>query len=137
MVHLTLGQENWIRLMSNLPAELAAIVEGQYCISKSEQVVRPIFRKNLASRTDDPQTRAALWPEIAKMLWRGSFEYIMLGMRMPLAIMAMSAVSKATAPFYRLVTDARQVNVFADKWNVKYISIRTPDPRPQVSLLDG
>ena len=125
VVHLTLGQENWIRLMGNLPAELAAIVEGRYCISKSEQVVRPIFRKNLASWTDDPQARAALWPEIAKMLWRGSFEYIMRGMRMPLAIMAVSAVPKTTAPFYRLVTDARPVNVFADKWNVKYISIRT------------
>jgi len=59
------------------------------------------------------------------MLWRGSFEYIMRGMRMPLAIMAVSAVPKTTAPFYRLVTDARPVNVFADKWNVKYISIKT------------
>ena len=44
---------------------------------------------------------------------------------MPLAIMAVSAVSKATPPFRRLVTDARPVNEFADKWNVKYMSIKS------------
>ena len=59
------------------------------------------------------------------MLWRGTFEYIERGMRMPLAIMAVSAVPKSTDPFWRLVTDARPVNVFADKWNVKYISIKS------------
>ena len=37
----------------------------------------------------------------------------------------MGAVPKSTDPFWRLVTDARPVNVFADKWNVKYISIRS------------
>ena len=34
-------------------------------------------------------------------------------------------VPKSTAPFGRLVTDARPVHVFADKWNVKYISIKS------------
>jgi hypothetical protein len=111
--------------MGNLPAELVAILEGRYCISKNMQNMRPIFRKNLASWTDNPEAQEALWPEVAKMLWRGTFEYMSRGMRMPLAIMAVSAVPKATAPFWRLVTDARPVNVFADKWNVKYMSIKT------------
>jgi len=125
VAHLTYAHEAWARRMGNLPAELVAILEGRYCISKNMQNMRPIFRKNLASWTDNPEAQEALWPEVAKMLWRGTFEYMSRGMRMPLAIMAVSAVPKATAPFWRLVTDARPVNVFADKWNVKYMSIKT------------
>ena len=41
--------------------------------------------------------------------------------RMPLCIMACGAVPKATAPFYRLITDCRPINQFADPWRVKYI----------------
>ena len=125
VVHLTRARDAWVRRMGNLPAELAAVLEGRYVISKIEQNTRPIFRKNLASWTDNPEAQEALWPEVAKMLWRGTFEYIERGMRMPLAIMAVSAVPKSTDPFWRLVTDARPVNVFADKWNVKYISIKS------------
>ena len=73
----------------------------------------------------NPEAQEALWPEVAKMLWRGTFEYIQRGWRLPLAVMAVGAVPKSTDPFWRLVTDARPVNVFADKWNVKYISIRS------------
>ena len=66
-------------------------------------------------------------PEVAKMLWRNTFEYIEQGMQMPLAIMAVSAVPESTAPLLRLVIDARPINVFAasDKRNVQYISIKS------------
>ena len=120
VAHLTFAHDAWVRRMENLAAELVAILEGRYCISKNMQNTRPIFRKRLASWTDNPEAQEALWPEVAKMLWLDTFEYMWRGMHMPLAIMAVSAVPKATAPFWRLVTDARPVNVSADKrpWTI-------------------
>ena len=111
VVYLTFARDAWVRRMGNLPAELAAVLEGRYCISKIDQNMRPIFRRNLASWTDNPEAQEALWPEVAKMLWRGTFEYIQRGWRLPLAVMAVGAVPKSTDPFWRLVTDARPVNV--------------------------
>ena len=111
---------------SNLPVELATLLEGRYVISKIEQNTRPIFRKNLVSWTDNPEAQEALWPaEVATMLWRGTFEYIEQGLQMPLAIMAVSAVPESGAPLLRLVIDTRPINLFADKWNVQYISIKS------------
>ena len=57
------------------------------------------------------------------MLWRGVLECVARHCRLPLCIMARGAVAKATAPFYRLITDCRPVNEFADPWRVKYISM--------------
>ena len=92
VVHLTFAQDAWVRRMGNLPAELVAILEGMYCISKLEQNMRPIFKRNLPSWTDNQEAQDALWTEVAKMLWRGTFEYICRDMRIPLAIMAAGAV---------------------------------------------
>ena len=92
--------------MCNLPAELAAVLEGRDVISKLEQNISPIFRKNLAPWTAHQEAHEALWPEVAKccgvakMLWRGTFEDIERSMRMPLAIMAVRAVPKPTNPFF-------------------------------------
>ena len=54
--------------MENLPTELAVILEGKYRISKVEQKMWPIFKRNLASWTDNPEAREALLQEIATML---------------------------------------------------------------------
>ena len=46
-----------------------------------------------------PETQEVLWPEVAEMLWQGTFEYIQRGWRLPLAVMAVGAVAKSTDPF--------------------------------------
>ena len=123
MTFLTLAKEKWERRLGTLPTELASILDGTYTISKSAQILAPIFVRNHKSWEDDEAAQAALWPEVAKMLWRGVLEYVARHCRLPLCIMACGAVPKATAPFYRLITDCRPINEFADPWRVKYISM--------------
>ena len=123
--YLTLASEAWTRRFGQLPVELKAIVEGNYCISKVAQNLRPIFRKNLASWEDNPEAQEALWPVIAKMLFKGVLEYIARHCRLPLCILAVGAVPKSTEPFWRLVTDCRPINEFADDWRVKYVSLKS------------
>ena len=52
---LTFARDAWVRRMGNLPAELAAVLEGRYCISRIDQNMRPIFMRNLASWKDNPR----------------------------------------------------------------------------------
>ena len=123
MTFLTLAKKKWERRLGTLPTELSAILSGTYTISKCAQILAPIFVRNHKSWEDDEEAQRALWPEVAKMLWRGVLEYVARHCRLPLCIMACGAVPKATAPFYRLITDCRPVNEFADPWRVKYISM--------------
>ena len=59
-----------------MPTELASILDGTYTISKSTQILALIFVRNHKSWEDDEVAQAALWPEVAKMLWRGVLEYV-------------------------------------------------------------
>ena len=123
--YLTMASLSWQRRLGQMPVELRAILEGNYSISKVNQTLRPIFRKNLASWEDNADAQEALWPVIAKMLFKGVFEYIARHCRLPLCILAVGAVPKSTAPLWRLVTDCRPINEFADDWRVKYVSLKS------------
>ena len=120
---LTLSKRNWIRRFGTLKAELDAILSGRYCIAKSEDVVTPIYCRNHPSWEDNPEAQAALWPEIARMIWKGVLEYVSRHCRLPLCIVAVGAVPKNTAPFWRLITDCRPINLYAVPWRVKYITL--------------
>ena len=120
---LTLAKANWVRRLGTLSAELDAILSGRYCIAKSEDVITPIYCRNHPSWEDNPEAQAALWPEIARMIWKGVLEYVSRHCRLPLCIVAVGAVPKNTAPFWRLITDCRPINHFAVPWRVKYITL--------------
>jgi hypothetical protein len=71
---LTLAKDNWIRRFGSLRSELDAILSGRYCIAKSEDVITPIYCRNHPSWENNPEAQAALWPEIARMIWKGVLE---------------------------------------------------------------
>ena len=121
--YLTLAKRKWESALGSLPAELRTILDGNYCISKSKQIIKPGFQKNHPSWEDWPDRQEALWPEIAKMIWKGILEYVARHCRLPLRIIAVGAVPKATAPLWRLIMDCRPINTFVDPWRVKYVSL--------------
>ena len=74
---------------------------------------------------DNADVQEAVWPVIAKMLLKGVPEYIARRCRLPLYILAVGAVPKSTAPLWRLVTDCRHINEFADDWRGKYVLLKS------------
>ena len=108
-----------------LSTELGAILDGNYCISKSRHILQPGFQRSHCSWEDFPERQESLWPEIAKMLLKGILEYIARHCRLPLRIIAVGAVPKATAPFWRLIMDCRPINTFVDPWRVRYVSLQS------------
>jgi hypothetical protein len=68
----------------------------------------------------DENTKLALGPVIAKWLASGVLEYVAWDDRMPILLQPCGAVPKGTAPFYRLITDARFANKFYSDWGVTY-----------------
>ena len=68
---LTLAKDKWEQRLGTLATELAAILGGTYTISKCEQILSPIFTRNHKSWEEDENAQRALWPEIAKVVWRG------------------------------------------------------------------
>ena len=70
------------------------------------------FLRNHPSWEQDPKAKEALGPVIAKWLATGVLEYVVL--------QPCGAVPKGTAPFYRLITDARVANEMFSDWGVSY-----------------
>ena len=63
-------------------------------------------------------------PVVTEWYAAGSLEFVERLHRLPHCILAVGAVSKNTRPFRRLVTDARPINVYAEKWHVKYTTVQ-------------
>jgi hypothetical protein len=109
--------------MGTLSAELRIILEGNFTISRENFPLVPVFFKNHLSWEDNAEARAVLWKVIAQYLVMGQFEYVEEGDPMPLCILPIGAVSKSSAPFYRLILDCRYTNQFIDKWPAKYLTL--------------
>ena len=122
MAYITFSKEAWRRRLGTLSAELETLLDGSYCVSRSGQTFAPMFMRNHPSL--DEEALEALWPTIAKMLWKRQFEYVERHHQIPRNVMACGAVPKSTPPFRRLITDYRPSNVFVDPWPVRYISIK-------------
>ena len=69
--YITKALSAWERRLGTLSVELRAILEGTYVISRSGNPFLPIFMRNHASL--DEEALDALWPTIAKMLWKEIF----------------------------------------------------------------
>ena len=100
VVYLSLGLPAWERrLGKNLPIELRIILEGNYCVARTGPWWTPMFMRNHSSwNAEDAE---ALWPTIAKWLWKGILEYFPRQCRFPLCILPCGAVPKNTLPHFR------------------------------------
>jgi len=78
--------------------------------------------RNHPSWEDDPAAQAALGPIIAKWLAQGVLEYVQWDDRQPVLLQPCGAVPNGTAPFSRLITDARYGNKMYSDWGVTYSS---------------
>ena len=72
--------------------------------------------RNHPSWEKDEDAKRALGPVIAKWLVTGVLEYVAWDDRMPVLLQPCGAVPKGTAPFYRLITDARFANRLYSDW---------------------
>ena len=120
--YVTKAISAWEQRLGSLSLELRALLEGTYVISRSGQPFRPFFLRNHPSL--DEEAMEALWPTVAKMLWKGILEYCARHHPVPRGIIPCGAVPKAGPPMKRLITDYRVTNIYQDPWPVKYISIR-------------
>ncbi len=76
--------------------------------------------RNYPSWERDADAKRALGPVIAKWLAPGVLEYVAWNDRLPILLQPCGSVPKGTAPFYRLITDARFANKLYSDWGVPY-----------------
>ena len=116
------AQEAWHSELGSLDSLSSTIVRGLLVMPK---VATPSQRKTLRNHPsweDDPAAQAALGPIIAKWLTQGVLEYVQWDDRVPVLLQPCGAVPKGSAPFYRLITDARYGNSMYSDWGVTYSS---------------
>ncbi len=102
-------QEAWHTQLGTIDATTSAIVRGLLVMPKVKVAVpsQPRIFHNHPSWEDDPAARAAPGPIMAKWLAQGVLEYVEWDDRQPVLLQPCGAVPKGSAPFYRLITDAR------------------------------
>jgi hypothetical protein len=76
--------------------------------------------RNHPSWGRDADAKRALGLAIAKWLASGVLEFVAWNDRLPILLQPCGAVSKGTAPFYRLITDACVANKLYSDWRVAY-----------------
>ena len=116
------AQLAWHQELGTLGSLSSTIVRGLLVMPKS---ATPSLRKvlhNHPSWENDPAAQAALGPIIAKWLAQGVLEYVQWDDRQPVLLQPCGAVPKGSAPFYRLITDARYGNTMYSDWGVTYSS---------------
>ena len=116
------AQLAWHQELGSLDSLSSTIVRGLLVMPK---LATPSQRKELRNHPsweDDPAAQAALGPIIAKWLAQGVLEYVQWDDRQPVLLQPCGAVPKGSAPFYRLITDARFGNTMYSDWGVTYSS---------------
>ena len=114
----------WHRYFGDLSAELETILDGTFTVAKNGLPLRPIFQRNHPSWESDDYAQQVLMPVVTEWHNAGSLEFVERLHRLPHCILAVGAVPKNSHPFRRLVTDARPINIFAEKWRVKYTTVQ-------------
>jgi len=92
-------------------------------VPKPRLPLRHSRRPNHASWERNEAAKIALGPKFATWIWQGVVEMVPQGCPLPLFIEPLGAVDKATAPWWRLILDARISNEFQDPWGVWYFSV--------------
>ena len=115
-------QDAWHTELGSIDTATSAIVKGLLVMPKVAVPSQRRAFRNHPSWEDDPAAQAALGPIIAKWLAQGILEYVEWDDRQPVLLQPCGAVPKGSAPFYRLITDARFGNRMYSDWGVSYTS---------------
>jgi hypothetical protein len=116
------AQQAWHHELGTLDSTTSSIVRGLLVMPKISTPSQRKVLRNHPSWEDNPEAQAALGPIIAKWLTQGVLEYIQWDDRQPVLLQPCGAVPKGSAPFYRLITDARFGNSMYSDWGVTYAS---------------
>ena len=116
------AQEAWHCELGQLDRLSSTIVRGLLVMPKIATPSQCKALRNHPSWEDDPAAQVALGPIIAKWLAQGVLEYVHWDDRRPVLLQPCGAVPKGSAPFYRLITDARFGNTMYSDWGVAYTS---------------
>ena len=116
------AQLAWHTELGTLDKLSSTIVRGLLVMPKIATPSQRVSLRNHPSWEDDPAAQLALGPIIAKWLAQGVLEYVQWDDRQPVLLQPCGAVPKGTAPFYRLITDARYGNTMYSDWGVTYQS---------------
>ena len=114
------ASEAWATELGQLDAVSAVITTGRLVMPKVSAPSQQTFLRNHPSWENDEAAKRALGPVIAKWLVTGVLEYVGWDDRAPVLLQPCGAVPKGTAPFYRLITDARHANHMYADWGVTY-----------------
>ena len=114
------AQQAWESELGTLDAVTATIVVGKLAMPKVALPSQQTFLRNYPSWEQDPKAKEALCQVIAKWLATGVLEYVAWNDSMPVLLQQCGAVPKGTAPFFRLITDARFANEMYSHWSVLY-----------------
>jgi hypothetical protein len=110
----------WAVELGSLDAVTQTITEGRLVMPKVSAPTQQTTLRNHPSWENDEKAKKALGPVIAKWLASGVLEYVSWNDRLPVLLQPCGAVPKGTAPFYRLITDARFGNNMYADWGVTY-----------------
>ena len=110
----------WASELGTLDAVTRSITRGQLVMPRISAPSQQKALRNHPSWESDEDAKRALGPVIAKWLASGVLEFVAWDDRMPILLQPCGAVPKGTAPFYRLITDARFANKFYSDWGVTY-----------------
>ena len=116
------AQEAWHHELGQLDSMSSTIVKGLLVMPKIAIPSQRKVLRNHPSWENDPAAQKALGPIIAKWLAQGVLEYVQWDDRQPVLLQPCGAVPKGSAPFYRLITDARFGNSMYSDWGVTYSS---------------
>jgi hypothetical protein len=113
------AQKAWHTELGQLDAVTSAIVSGKLVMPKVSRTSQQTVPRNHPSFEN---AKEAMGPVIAKWLATVVLEYVGWNDRVPILLQPCGAVPKDTAPFYRLITDARFGNQLYSDWGVSYTS---------------
>ena len=114
------AREAWATELGSLDAVTRSITRGQLVMPRISAPSQQTVLRNHPSWENDKDAKRALGPVIAKWLASGVLEYVAWNDRMPILLQPCGAVPKGSAPFYRLITDARFANKLYSDWGVTY-----------------
>lgn len=113
----------WHARLGPLDGTAKAIVDGNFTYPRKSWALTPSWMRNHPSWEDDLKAKEALGPTIASWISAGVLEYVSADCIPPLIVEPVGAVAKNSAPWYRLIMDARKSNKELDDWPVRYLTV--------------
>ena len=113
----------WHKVLGPIDGAAAAILAGHLSYPRDCWDWEPVSSANHPSWENDLAAKKALGPTIAAWIHSGILEWVPPSCPPPLVVEPLGAVEKSTAPFYRLISDARRSNKCLSKWAVRCMNL--------------